>query len=560
MLYYCCDDFRQLPGHLSSTQQGVGIMLCKKYSDFTRMVIYQIYPRSFMDTNGDGIGDLQGVISKLDYIQGFGANAIWLCPCFKSPNDDNGYDVADYRDIMDEFGTMEDMDQLIEELHSRGMKLLLDLVPNHSSTSHRWFRESRKGKDNPYSDYYYWFDTPPNDWKSAFKGSAYEFDEMRGQYYLHSFAVSQADLNWDNPAVRREMQDIVDFWVDKGVDGFRIDVVDAISKDFTTTDRGKFGPHLHEYIREMFGRDKVSHIYTVGESNVKDIDELVRHCGEDRGELSSIFVFDHLDVGRSDKFTPEDDSLKSLRDILVYWQNETDSNDILYTLFTDNHDQPALISRIGNDRELRYESATDVAAMLYLLRGVPFVYQGQEIGMASAHYDDIDVFDDVECLGNYREMLDKYTPEEALEKVNFGSRDNARHPMPWDDSEYCGFSTAEPWLITHSRKDEINVKNDLASDRSVYRFYSELFALRTGNDVFLDGDFEVVSQPEDEFFVYTRTLGDEKWAVICNFEKPQDICLPFECEAPALANLGRKTAEGSYTPYECAAAKVKQKG
>ena len=533
-------------------------MLCDKYREFTRMVVYQIYPRSFMDSNGDGIGDLRGVISKLDHIQELGANAVWICPCFKSPNDDNGYDISDYRDIMDEFGTMADMEDLIEELHSRGMKLILDLVPNHSSTSHKWFQESRKGKDNPYSDYYVWFDTPPNDWKAAFGGSAWEYDEMRGQYYLHSFAVSQADLNWDNPKVVKEIQDIIDFWIDKGADGFRIDVIDSISKDYSNDNRGKFGPHLHEYIRAMFDREKASRIFTVGESNVKDIDELVRHCGEDRNELTSLFVFDHMDVGRSDKFTPKEDSLKSLRDILVYWQKETDRNNILYTLFTDNHDQPAMISRIGNDRELRYESATDIAAMLYLLKGVPFIYQGQEIGMATAHYDSIDDFDDVECLGHYREMLERMSPEEALEKVNFGSRDNARHPMPWDGSEKCGFTTGEPWLIRHSRAGEINVEADLASEKSVYGFYQKLFALRKGNDVFLDGDLEVISGPEDDFFVYTRTLEGEKWAVICNFGKQQSISLPFECEEPALTNLGRKTASGSYFPYECAAARVIQ--
>lgn len=531
-------------------------MLCEKYRDFTRWTIYQIYPRSFMDSNGDGIGDLQGIISKLDYIQGMGANAVWLCPCFKSPNDDNGYDISDYRDIMDEFGTMADMEELIEEVHSRGMKLILDLVPNHTSTEHKWFQESRKGKDNPYSDYYVWFDTPPNDWKAAFGGSAWEYDDVRGQYYLHSFAVSQADLNWDNPAVVKEIQDVIDFWVDKGADGFRIDVVDSISKDYNNPNRGKFGPHLHEYIKAMFGREKTEKIFTVGESNVKDIDELVRHCGEDRQELTSLFVFDHIDVGRSDKFTPKEDSLKSLRDILVYWQKETDRNNILYTLFTDNHDQPAMISRIGNDRELRYESATDIAVMLYLLKGVPFVYQGQEIGMASAHYDDIAVFDDVESLGHYKEMLEKYSPEEALEKVNFGSRDNARHPMSWDGSEKCGFTTGEPWLISHSRADEINVENDLSADKSVYRFYGDLFRMRAANEAFLDGDLEVISKPEDDFFVYTRTLGSEKWVVVCNFEKTSTIELPFECDKPALANLGRTTAAGAYSPYECAVAKL----
>lgn len=530
-------------------------MLSAKFRQFTRMVIYQIYPRSFMDSNGDGIGDLQGVISKLDYLKDLGVNAVWICPCFKSPNDDNGYDISDYRDIMDEFGTMADMDELIAELHARDMKLILDLVPNHTSTSHRWFQESRTGKDNPYSDYYCWFDEAPNDWESAFGGSAWEYDEMRGQYYLHSFAVSQADLNWDNPAVVREIQNVIDFWVDKGADGFRIDVVDSISKDYSSAYR-KFGPRLHEYIRAMFGRDKTADIYTVGESNVKDIDELVRHCGEDRNELSSIFVFDHIDVGRADKFTPKKDTLKSLRDILIYWQNETDRHNILYTLFTDNHDQPQMISRIGNDRELRYESATDIAAMLYLLKGVPFIYQGQEIGMPAAHYDDIEDFDDVECLGAYRKFIREMSPEEALSKVNFGSRDNARHPMAWDGSEYSGFSTAKPWLAPHSRSGEVNVQADLASERSVYRFYKELFRLRSEHDAFLDGDLEVLSGPEDEYFVYTRACGGEKWVIVCNFETEQQIRLQFECETPALSNLGRQTADGTFSPYECAAARV----
>ena len=531
-------------------------MLCEKYRDFTRLVIYQIYPRSFKDSNNDGIGDLQGVISKLDYLKDLGINAIWMCPCFKSPNEDNGYDVADYRDIMDEFGTMADMDQLIEEMHSRGMKLFLDLVPNHTSTDHKWFRESRKSKDNPYSDYYYWVDEVPNDWKSAFGGSAWQYDELRKQYYLHIFAVGQADLNWENPDVVREMQDVVDFWVDKGIDGFRIDVIDLISKDFAGNQPG-FGPRLHEFIHDLFGREKTASIFTVGESSVHDIDEMVRHCGADRDELSTLFVFDHMECGRADKFTPKDDSLSSFRDILIYWQNETDKHDLLYSLFTENHDQPQFVSRIGNDRELRYESATDIATMLYLLKGVPFIYQGQEIGMPAAHYDNIEVFDDIESLGHYREMLERMSPEEALEKINFGSRDNARHPMAWDDSEYSGFSEAKPWLLPHSRYKEVNVSKDLASDKSVYRFYQELIKLRTQNDAFLDGDFEVVSAPEDKYFVYTRTFGDEKWAVICNFESEEEIKLPFECEAPALTNLGRTKADGTYAAYECAAARVR---
>ncbi len=532
-------------------------MLCSKYRDFTKWVIYQIYPRSFMDSNGDGIGDLQGVISKLDYIKELGANAVWLCPCFKSPNEDNGYDVADYCDIMDEFGTMEDMDQLIEELHTRGMKLILDLVPNHTSTVHRWFQESRKGKDNPYSDFYYWFDVPPNNWESSFGGSAWQYDEMRGQYYLHTFAVGQADLNWENPAVVSAMQDVVDFWVDKGCDGFRIDVIDCISKDLPN-DRNGLGPRLHEYIRALFGRDNTEHLFTVGEGHTNDIEDIVLHCGQDRKELSTLFIFDHMECGRLNKFTPKDDGLKSLRDFLVHWQDETGKRDLLYSLFIENHDQPQMISRIGNDRELRYESATDIAAMVYLLKGVPFIYQGQEIGMSAAHYDSIDDFDDVECLGAYRKYRKTLSEEESLEKVNFGSRDNARHPMAWDDSKNCGFTDeeCEPWLINHSRAHEVNVKTDLSSEKSVYRFYQELLKLRAGSEAFHDGSVEVISSPEDDCFIYTRSNGREKWVVICNFEKEQVIDLPIKCEKPSLVNMDRKTADGLYLPYECAAAKI----
>ncbi len=533
-------------------------MLSERYQQFLRMNVYQIYPRSFMDSNGDGIGDLQGVIQKLDYLKELGINAIWLCPCYKSPNDDNGYDISDYRDIMDEFGTMADMKALIRELHARGMKLIMDLVPNHTSTEHRWFQESRKGKDNPYSDFYYWFDEVPNDWQSVFLGSPYEFDEVRGQYYLHSFAVRQADLNWNNPAVVKAMQDIVDFWIDQGVDGFRIDVIDMISKDFETGKNG-FGPHLHEYIQALFGREKTADLFTVGESGVQDIDEMIRHCSADRGELSTLFLFDHMECGRKDKFTPADDPerMKKLRDILVHWQQETAKHDLLHTLFTDNHDQPQLLSRVADDGAHRYESATDLAAMFYLLKGVPFIYQGQEIGMAAARYDSIDCFDDVESINAYREFCETMSPGEALEKINFGSRDNARHPMSWDGTENAGFTKGTPWMLPHSRHEEINVEKDLGSRHSVFRFYQALLKLRRENEAFLDGAFELVSRPEDPYFIYTRILGDERWAVVCNFSEVQDIRLPFSCEAPVLANLERNSISGIYAPYECAAARVK---
>ncbi len=529
-------------------------MLIQKYKDFLRMVIYQIYPRSFKDTNGDGIGDLPGIIEKLDYIKSLGANAIWLCPCYKSPNDDNGYDIADYRDIMDEFGTMEDMKRLIAQMHARDMKLIMDLVPNHTSTAHTWFQESRKGRDNPYSDFYYWFDEPPNDWESCFRGSAWAFDEMRGQYYLHSYAVSQADLNWNNPAVVKAMQDVVDFWVDMGVDGFRVDVIDQISKDFEGG-RNCFGPRLHEFIHALFGREKTAHLFTVGECWVDDIDEMRRHCAAERGELSTLFQFDHMECGRSEKFTPKKDSLRTLRDVLIRWQEKTAEQDLLHSLFSDNHDQPPLLSRAADDGEKRYESATCLAAMFYLLKGVPFIYQGQEFGQTAAHYDSIDCFDDIESINTYAEFCQRMSAEAALEKINFGSRDNARHPMAWNADKGGGFSNAKPWIPLHSRQQEINLEADLASERSVFRFYQELLKLRREHDAFLDGCFRVISAPEDECFIYTRTLGMEKWAVVCNFAQETAIALPFNGEV-VLSNLGRTDASGTYQAYECAVIRV----
>ena len=532
-------------------------MLSETYQGYLRWVVYQVYPRSFQDSNGDGIGDLNGITSRLDYLKDLGINALWICPCYRSPNDDNGYDISDYQDIMPEFGTMADMDRLIAELHRRGMKLIMDLVPNHTSTAHRWFQESRKGKNNPYSDYYYWFDEIPNAWQSMFRGSAWEFDPVRGQYYLHSFAVSQADLNWENPAVVREMQQVVDFWIDKGVDGFRIDVIDMISKSFERNLNG-FGPRLHEFIHALFGREKTRLLFTVGESFVQDIDEMIRHCAYERHELSTLFLFDHMNCGRVDKFTPRKDSLRSLRDILSHWQMETDRHDLLHTLFCDNHDQPAMISRIGNDGPLRYEAATNMAAMLYLLRGIPFIYQGQEIGQTAAHYDSMDDFDDVESINAFREFRQTMSEKDAMEKINFGSRDNSRRPMPWNGGPQGGFTTGKPWISLHSRYREINVQKDLASDRSVYRFYQSLLRLRAGHLAFLDGAFRMVSSHEDPYMIFTRSWQDETWAVICNFENTSEISLPFACEAPALANLGRASAEGRYAPYECAVAHVRK--
>ncbi|MGN0556658.1 MAG: alpha-glucosidase [Acutalibacteraceae bacterium] len=525
----------------------------KKYQDFLDLVIYQIYPRSFNDSNGDGIGDIPGVIEKLDYLRDLGVNAIWLCPCYKSPNYDNGYDIADYRDIMDEFGTLEDIKRLIAEMHARDMKLIMDLVPNHTSHQHKWFIESRKSKDNPYSEYYYWFDQPINDWQQCFGGSAWEYDELRGQYYLHSYTPQQPDLNWDNPAVVKEIQDVVDYWVDLGVDGFRCDVIDQISKDFEHGNNC-FGPNLHKYIHALFGRDKTAHLFTVGECWAVDIDEINRHCAEDRGELSTLFQFDHFECGRNGKFVKAPCSLTAVRDILVNWQELCQRDGLLHSLFTDNHDHAPYISRVGNDQELRFESATCLATMFFLLRGVPFIYQGQEIGVTSSQYDDISCFDDIESHNKYNSMIESgASANEALAAINFGGRDNARRPMPWNGGEYGGFSDSKPWIQVSSRLSEINLEKDLQSEKSVNRFYKDLLALRRSSPAFRQGSFKVTSSKEDPYFIYERALGDEKYTVICNFEKESVIAGASALGEALLVNYADRIKSGEiFRPYEIA--------
>ncbi len=530
--------------------------MTERFAKHLDLIVYQIYPRSFCDSNGDGIGDLRGVISKLDYLSELGVNAIWLCPCYKSPNVDNGYDIADYRDIMDEFGTLDDMKALIAELHARGMKLIMDLVPNHTSDRHRWFVESRKSKDNPYSDYYYWFDTPPNDWQSSFEGSAWQYDEGRGQYYLHSYAVGQPDLNWENPAVVREMQAVVDFWVGLGVDGFRIDVIDQISKDWERN-QNIFGPHLHEYIKSLFGRDNVRHLFTVGECWGVEADEILRHCREERNELVTLFQFDHLNAGRkSGKWFPADnDKHRFVRDTLVKWQAFTAENDIIHSLFTDNHDQNYFLSRVGDTEHYRYESATMLAAMFYLLKGVPFIYQGQEFGSIGSEYDSMDDYDDVESHNYYNFRIGKagQTHEKLMREINFGSRDNARRPVAWNGDKYNGFSTVRPWITPATYAGDINLERDRVSKKSVFEFYRRVLALRRESDAIRRGTLAVLNRPEDNFFVYRRALGDERYVVICNFDTPSHIAVP-DGEL-VLSNYGR-VGDESFRPYETAVYRV----
>lgn len=523
----------------------------KEFSDCYDLVVYQIYPRSFKDANGDGVGDLLGILSKLDYIKSLGANAIWLCPIFKSPQCDNGYDISDYRDIDPTYGTMADFDALLAAAHQKGIKVIMDFVANHTSSEHEWFRQARSSKQNPYHDYYYWADKPLNDWRAEFGGSVWEYNEPTGEYYLHSFAVGQPDVNWTNPKVRDEYKAIVDFWVEKGVDGFRCDVLDHISKDFKKGLR-RNGPHLHEYIREVFGRDHLANIYTVGEAETTK-ESILSTCGQDRKELKSVFQFTHLFVGRKGKYTPAPHCLDQVKRILVDWQRFTAKHDLLYILLTDNHDRPWFNSRVGNDRELRYESATVIAATVFLLKGIPFVYEGQEIGSANSHFADLSAFNDVECLGYYNEMKGRLSEEKLLEQVNFGSRDNSRRPFAWDGTENHGFSEASaPWLAYASRSDEINLADDLAGEKSVWRFYRDLFALRAEREALRRGTWKQLKKFKRNCFVYLRELNDERILVVCNFERAQKITgLPEG--ALLLTNQNRTAgANGQYAPFECA--------
>ena len=522
----------------------------KKYQNCLDLIVYQIYPRSFADGNGDGIGDLPGITKKLDYLSSLGINAVWLSPCYKSPNCDNGYDISDYRDIMDEFGTLDDWKRMIAGMHERGIKLIMDFVANHTSSEHEWFKQARSSRDNPFHDYYIWRDEIPNDWQSCFLGSAWEYNEPTDEYYLHSFAVGQPDLNWENPKVRKEMCDVVDFWVDLGVDGFRCDVLDFIAKDF---EKGLMNnaPHLHEYIRELFGREKVKHIFTVGECSMGE-DKIADICGEVRNELTCIFQFDHFSFGKTfDKFEKAPYTIDSIRNTLVKWQNFTDDKGLLYTLFTDNHDNAHYISRLGNDKEYRYECATMYAAMFYLLKGIPFVYQGQEYGAPDPHYDSIEDFDDVETHNYYKANKSALSHGELLSRINFGSRDNVRRPMCWDNSKNYGFSSADKtWIKLHSRGSEVNLDSDLKSKKSVYEFYKKILKLRKTSDAVRRGKFTDLTHG-DGYFAYTRTLGDETVLVVCNFEKTSNIAGLPEFDY-VLGNYAERKPNGEYAPFETA--------
>lgn len=487
-------------------------------------VVYQIYPRSFKDSNGDGIGDINGIREKLDYLKELGIDVIWLSPVYKSPNDDNGYDISDYYDIMDEFGTMEDMDNLLKEANERGIKILMDLVVNHTSDEHKWFIEAKKSKDNEYRDYYIWRDSvdgnEPNDLGSTFSGSAWQYDETTGQYYLHLFSKKQPDLNWENGKVRNEVYKMMNFWVDKGIGGFRMDVIDLIGKVQDEMITGN-GPKLHEYLQEMNkaaleGKD----LLTVGETWGATPDVAKLYSNPERKELSMVFQFEHIGLDQiegKEKWDVKSLELLDLKKVLSKWQTELEGQG-WNSLFWNNHDLPRIVSRWGNDKEYRIESAKMLATLLHGMKGTPYIYQGEELGMTNVRFDDINDYNDIESLNMYKDRLSKgYSHNEIMESIYAKGRDNARTPMQWDDSENAGFTTGTPWLAVNKNYDKINAKQCLQDENSIFNHYKKLIDIRKNNDTIIYGDYKLLCEDDENIFAYVRELNGDKILVVCNF-------------------------------------------
>ena len=540
-------------------------------------VVYQIYPRSFKDSNGDGIGDINGITEKMGYLQELGVDVIWLSPVYQSPNDDNGYDISDYQAIMEEFGTMEDFDRMLAAAHEHGLKLVMDLVVNHTSDEHPWFVESRKSVDNPYRDYYIWRPgkdgKEPNNWGSCFSGPAWKYDPQTEMYYLHLFSEKQPDLNWDNPKVRQEVFDMMNWWLDKGVDGFRMDVISLISKKpdlpdgpvgingYASFNEPANGPHVHEYLQEM--REKVlnrKETITVGECSGVTLEEAKKYASSDGKELNMVFQFEHMDVDAdaNTKWTDKKMDLWDMKEVLTRWQKGLE--DIAWnSLFWENHDQPRSISRYGNDStEYREVSAKMLATCLHMMQGTPYVYQGEELGMTNVPFTSIDQFRDLDSINAYRELVEEqkvFTSEEMMRYLRYKSRDNARTPFQWDDSENAGFSTGTPWIMVNPNYKEINAKDQLERADSVFHYYQKLIRLRKEQEAIVYGTYDLLLPDSKEIYAYTRTLGEEKLLVVCNFYEPEvSFELPEEfaggtCLISNYPEVSLK-AEMTLRPYE----------
>ncbi|MFV8828610.1 glycoside hydrolase family 13 protein [Alkalihalobacterium sp. APHAB7] len=535
-------------------------------------VVYQVYPRSFMDSNGDGIGDLQGMISKLDYLKELGIDVIWLSPVYRSPNDDNGYDISDYQDIMDEFGTMKDWEQLLEEVHNRGMKLIMDLVVNHSSDEHQWFVEARSSKANNYRDYYIWRSgkdgKEPNNWGSNFGGSAWEYDEQTDEYFLHLFSKKQPDLNWGNPALRQDVYQMMTWWLDKGIDGFRMDVINFISKvegfpDDVVKPGKKYasgskyyrnGPKIHNYLQEMNEQVLSQYdILTVGEMPGVSPELAKLYTADDRQELNMVFQFEHmgLDNGPNGKWDLKELNLKDLKTNLSKWQTELEHSG-WNSLYFNNHDQPRSVSRFGDDRQYHRESATMLATLLHLMKGTPYIYQGEEFGMTNVSFSSIDDYRDIETLNFYEEAKEQgQTEEQIMASIYAKSRDNARTPVQWDDSANAGFTSGEPWIQVNPNYKKVNAKQAMEDPNSIFHFYRKLIQLRKQHEVVVYGSYHLLLEDHPAVFAYKRTLGHQELYVVCNFYgEPATVDLDKVSGGQLLIRNYKETETNELRPYE----------
>ena len=529
-------------------------------------VVYQIYPRSFYDSNGDGIGDLRGIIQKLDHLAQLGVDVVWLSPVYKSPNDDNGYDISDYHDIMDEFGTMADFDELLEGMHQRGIRLLMDLVVNHTSDEHAWFTESRKSKDNPYRDWYIWRPAKdgrePNNWESLFGGSAWQYDESTDEYYLHLFSKKQPDLNWENPKVREAVHEMMHWWLKKGIDGFRMDAINLISKvpglpDAPVTTAGSYqfpgqyvfnGPRLYEFLAEIKERVLSQYdVFTVAETSNVTTEHAVDLTHEESGHVNMLFQFEHMDVdidkkSISPRWTLKPWDLLDLKHVMSRWQKDLEGKG-WNSLYLSNHDQPRAVSRFGNDSKYRVESAKLLATFLHTLKGTPYVYQGEEIGMTNVAFDDIADYRDIETRNMFRLSVEERRMDRktVMAMIHAKSRDNARTPVQWDDSANAGFSSGTPWIKVNPNYGAINVSKDWAEPDSVVHYYQKLIRLRRENPVIVYGRYELILESHEQVYSYTRTWKDDRLLVMLNFTADTPIfALPthiqYSQQTPLISN------------------------
>ncbi|EKZ0268138.1 alpha-glucosidase [Listeria monocytogenes] len=545
-----------------------------------KSVVYQIYPKSFNDSNGDGVGDIQGIIEKLDYLKELGVDVIWLSPVYDSPQDDNGYDIRDYQKIYEEYGDMATFDQLLQGLHDREMKLVMDLVVNHTSDEHKWFEESRKSKDNPYRDYYFWREENEiNNWGSIFSGPAWELDEKTGEYYLHLFSKKQPDLNWENPKLRQDVYNMMKFWLDKGIDGFRMDVINFISKNTDFPDGpvpdGQIygdagndfcnGPRIHEFLQEM--NQEVTSKYdvmTVGEMPGASTTDAQIYTNPANNEVDMIFTFEHmnLDSDGDNKWDLKPIYLPDLKENMSEWQVALQENG-WNSLYWNNHDQPRIVSRFGNDNRFRVRSAKMLATCLHMMKGTPYIYQGEEIGMTNVHFETLDDYRDIETLNMYKERKEQgHSHESIMQSIYTKGRDNARTPYQWDNSENAGFTTGTPWLKVNPRYTEINNEEALKTPDSIFYYYQNLIKLRKTTEIITTGNYRLLLPKDEAIFAYERYTENEKLVVLCNFTEEEQVIsdetiLNEIQKGSVLVNNVPNIIEGTLRPYEAIVYQIK---